>query len=300
VMKKLDMAVQSFELALKYIPRYSPCGIYNNQAWCYEQMKCCHEDTLKYYTLAIESNPSFVRAYYNRSKVYQDMHRYDDALKDLETILTINRTHLYTYLELGDIYWFDKNEKDKALTYYNYAKNVIAPSNVYAYLLIASIHAYEKDYESANQELNVGMERCYQADYLLELQKKKVHYDEQYIAYLESENNDEKTVAKIEEIKSRLERDKYILDNRFYENKYRNKMKQRLKAILYIPLSDLEIAATPLSMKPSDSIFELSPTRVASPMISTPIDFNVYIYYHYHQWNVDTVLFSDIVIRTRR
>merc|ERR1712130_1016388 len=63
VMKKLDMAVQSFELALKYIPRYSPCGIYNNQAWCYEQMKCCHEDTLKYYTLAIESNPSFVRAY---------------------------------------------------------------------------------------------------------------------------------------------------------------------------------------------------------------------------------------------
>jgi tetratricopeptide (TPR) repeat protein len=301
VLKKLDDAIESFNYALKFVPRYSPCGIYNNQAWCYEQKKDHVQDTLRYYTLAIESNPSFVRAYYNRSKVYQEENKFDEAITDLEQILQINRTHLYTYLELGDIYWFDKNNKEKALFYYNYAKNIITPTNVYAYLLIASIYAYDKDFEAANSELNLGMERCYQSDFLQELQKKKVNYDENYIEYLEKEapnKYDAKTLRKIEEIKYRLDRDKYILNNKFYENKYRAKMKLRLKAILYIPLSELEIAATPLTFKPNDSMFELSPTRL-SPM-RTPVDFNYYIYYHYEHWNVGSVLFSDVIIKTRR
>jgi len=287
-------------LALKYGPRYSPCGIYNNQAWCYEQKKSSTSETLKYYSLAIESNPSFVRAYYNRSKVFQELNQFDDAIKDLEKVLQINPTHLYSYLELGDVYWFDKNQRDKALHYYSYAKNIISPTNVYAYLLIASIYAHEKNFELANEELNLGMEKCYQSDFLAELQKKKVHYDKLYLEYLDQDQTkkgDPVHLRTISDIKAREERDTYILNNKFYENKYRTKMKQRLKALLYIPLSDLEIEATPLTRKPTDSIFEMSPTKL-SPM--RPVDFNYYIYYHYEHWNVGSVLFSDVTVITRR
>ncbi len=384
VLKKLDRALVSFDLALKYGPRYSPCGIYNNQAWCYEQKKTDTEKTLKYYTLAIDSNPSFVRAYYNRSKVYQEMGQFDEAITDLEKVLTINRTHLYSYLELGDIYWFDKNLKDKALEYYTYARNVISPTNVYAYLLVASIHAHEKDFELANEELNLGMEKCYQIEFLAELQKKKVYYDRMYLEYLEHQYKQQiliqqqqqqqqqqqhgdlssssspsstlisavmvdhtashgSTIAvtssarmsvdtiasttaaststatmtttttetistidglsrKMSDVRARLERDTYILENKFYENKYRTKMKQRLKALLYIPLSDLEIEATPVTTtrKPTESIFEMSPTRQQLSPMMKPVDFNYYIYYHYEHWNVGSVLFSDVVIVTKR
>lgn len=264
VLKRFDDALVSFDLSLKYGPRYSPCGIYNNQAWCYEQKQNCHEQTLKYYTLAIESNASFVRAYFNRSKVYQELNRYDEAIEDLKKVLKINPTHLYSYLELGDIYWFDKNDRESALEYYSFAKNVLSPSNVYPYLLIASIFAYEKNFEAANDELNLGMEKCNETEFLAELQKKKVQYDKQYLQHLNTELSkkpeDQQIKRKIDEINARLERDKYILNNKYYENKIRAKMKQRLKAILYIPLSNLELEATPQSRRPTDNIFEQSPT----------------------------------------
>ncbi|KAL0488125.1 transmembrane and TPR repeat-containing protein [Acrasis kona] len=202
VRKKLDDAVVSFHKSLECVPRYSPCGVYNNIAWCYEQMTDKKDEALEYYSKAIACNGTFVRALYNRAKLQQDRKEADKAIEDLENIIKINITHLYSYLELGDIYWFDKNDKDNAMRYYTMARNVIDPTNCYAYLLIASIHSFEKKLPSAIAELDYGIRHCHRPEFILELLRKKVTYNEKYMAQLITEIEEEERNSAISQMKS--------------------------------------------------------------------------------------------------
>jgi len=265
VRKKLDDAVASFHKSLECTPRYSPCGVYNNIAWCYEQMTDKKEQAFEYYSKAIACNSTFVRALYNRAKLQQDRKEPDKAIEDLMSIIKINMTHLYSYLELGDIYWFDKNDKESAMHYYMMARNVIDPTNCYAYLLIASIHSYEKKLTAAIQELDFGIRHCHRSDFIIELLKKKVTYNEKYAAQLlaeiEEEERNQKPVSptparkngltiqiakkdspaakrqQLARIEKQIERDNSTIKYSFVDNFYCAKLKTRLKGILFVPFN---------------------------------------------------------------
>ncbi len=98
---------------------------------------------------------------------------------------------MYSYLELGDIFWFDMNDRDSAMKYYEHSKNVIDPTNCYAYLLIASIYSYEKEFQKAIAELDQGIRYCHRTDFLIELLKKKVQYNDKYLKVLQKQVEDE-------------------------------------------------------------------------------------------------------------
>jgi tetratricopeptide (TPR) repeat protein len=313
VQKKLELAVESFHQALACTPRYSPCGVYNNIAWCYEQMTGKRDEAYLYYTKAIECNPTFVRALYNRAKLQQERKQIPEAIKDLEAILKINKTHLYSYLELGDIYWFDMNDRDTAMKYYEISKNVIDPTNCYAYLLIASIYSYEKDYQKAIAELDKGLRYCHRNDFIIELLKKKIQYSEKYIKVLQKQvdEEEEKTASQpqtpapaspnrrgltiqiakkdspqhkrqlIQRLIRMMEKDNEAINFQSVDNFYCAKMKARLKAILFVPFNvpSSPVPYTPPSLlkKPFNlqrDIFDvITPTPFSGSSL-TPNPFN--------------------------
>ena len=63
---------------------------------------------------AIELNPLFVEAYFDRAHVYLLMEDFDKAIDDFNRAIELNPDHAYTYVQRGRTY-FDKGCDDRAI-----------------------------------------------------------------------------------------------------------------------------------------------------------------------------------------
>lgn len=72
------------------------------------------QDAIDLLTLAIEKDPSFFEAYYNRGVMYFCQEKYQKALDDFDTAISLNKSHAGAFASRGTVY--DKlNMTEKSL-----------------------------------------------------------------------------------------------------------------------------------------------------------------------------------------
>ncbi len=72
------------------------------------------QDAIDLLTLAVEKDPSFFEAYYNRGTMYYYQKKYQEALKDFDKAISLNGHHAAPFAGRGTVY--DKlNQPDQAL-----------------------------------------------------------------------------------------------------------------------------------------------------------------------------------------
>src|SRR5215204_1440714 len=71
-----------------------PCGsqqdFHNNRGVEYADTKRDYDEAIREYTKAIELNPQFAEAYYNRGIAYSDKKEYDAAIQDYTKAIELN------------------------------------------------------------------------------------------------------------------------------------------------------------------------------------------------------------------
>jgi len=78
------------------------------------------QDAIQLYTLAIEKDPTYIDAYYNRGVMHYVLREYKDALADLNKVIEARPDYAIAYASRGSVY--DKiNESQKALEDYRKA-----------------------------------------------------------------------------------------------------------------------------------------------------------------------------------
>lgn len=72
------------------------------------------QDAIDLLTLAVEKDPSFFEAYYNRGAMYYCQQKYPKALEDFNKALSLNGQHAAAFASRGTVY--EKlNQPDQAL-----------------------------------------------------------------------------------------------------------------------------------------------------------------------------------------
>lgn len=78
------------------------------------------QDAIQLYTLAIEKDPTYIDAYYNRGVMHFVLREYQKALNDLNKVIEARPDYAMAYASRGSVY--DKiNESQKALEDYRKA-----------------------------------------------------------------------------------------------------------------------------------------------------------------------------------
>jgi tetratricopeptide (TPR) repeat protein len=105
------------------------------------------DEQIRLYTLAIEIDPNFSFAYYNRGSVYNNMGKYNLAIKDLDKAIEINPNYAVGYLGRG-ITNNNLGEYDLAINDCN--KSVqLDPNSVEAYFVIGNAYLGKKEFDIA-------------------------------------------------------------------------------------------------------------------------------------------------------
>ena len=79
-----------------------------------------NEQSIEYYTQAINLRPNFLEAFFNRGGVYINMHKYDHAIEDFDKAIELNPNRADTYYNRGLAY-YSKDEVEHAIADYNKA-----------------------------------------------------------------------------------------------------------------------------------------------------------------------------------
>ncbi len=95
---------------------------FNNRGYTYNVIED-YEKAIKDFEKAILLDENFAYALNNRGFAKIKLGLKEDGLKDLQKSMTLNGTNSYCYLNFG-IYYYDNGEYEKALEYYNKAKEL--------------------------------------------------------------------------------------------------------------------------------------------------------------------------------
>jgi tetratricopeptide (TPR) repeat protein len=76
-----------------------------------------YKDAIHNYTKAIEADPNFADAFYNRGYVYIEMRKYKLAISDLDKAVEINPTYAAAYHVRGIAYFFKKKHPQAIADY---------------------------------------------------------------------------------------------------------------------------------------------------------------------------------------
>jgi len=76
---------------------------YFSKAWLVS-LRGCNQEAVRLYTKAIEIDPNFADAYFNRGLAYADMQNYTQAIKDYTKAIEINPDYAEAYYNRGNTY----------------------------------------------------------------------------------------------------------------------------------------------------------------------------------------------------
>jgi len=89
----------------------------------FEQGGC--EQAIADYTTAIELNPDFAEAYYNRAYTYMTIHNYAAALPDLDRAIQIRPDYVNALMNRGDIYnYYYQIDRKRAIADYDRVEQI--------------------------------------------------------------------------------------------------------------------------------------------------------------------------------
>ncbi len=111
---------------------------------------------IDYYSKAIELNPKYTNAYYNRGLVKTQLDKYDEAIEDYTKVITLDSNNVNGYYKRASSYYSLKKYKEALKDY----DKVIAlePNNAQTYLDRAKAKLFLDDYNGYQADLQKGDE----------------------------------------------------------------------------------------------------------------------------------------------
>jgi len=106
---------------------------------------------IDYYSKAIELNPKYTNAYYNRGLVKTQLDKYDEAIEDYTKVITLDSSNVNGYYKRASSYYRLKKYKEALKDY----DKVIAlvPNNAQAYIDRAKAKLFLDDYNGYQADL---------------------------------------------------------------------------------------------------------------------------------------------------
>jgi len=114
------------------------------------------EKVILYYSRAIEINPKYADAYYNRGKAYRRKGDLDQAISDYSQAILLNQKDAEAYNNRGLAY-ADKGDLDQAISDFNQAI-LLNPKNAEAYYNKACFYSLIRNKEKALSNLNKAIQ----------------------------------------------------------------------------------------------------------------------------------------------
>lgn len=111
-----------------------------------------NEEALKVLDIQIHKHPKDDKLYYDRAKVYMELHRVNDAIADLSRAVALNDRKPEYHMLLGDAYLANGNIEQS----YNSLQRALEldPDNMEAMLKMGEIAYYGRDYDRAMESLS--------------------------------------------------------------------------------------------------------------------------------------------------
>lgn len=126
---------------------------YQGATWAYLGQS---SQAISEFTKAIEIDPEFARAYYNRGRFYYGSGQYSKAISDFNRTIELNPEYADAYFRRGGAYYL-LGEYDQALSDYSKAIE-LNPKNAMAYVNRVSIYRKLGRYDQAVADLNKAIE----------------------------------------------------------------------------------------------------------------------------------------------
>ncbi len=121
-----------------------------------ESQKGNKETAIEYYNKAIELNPEYTKAYYNRGVVYNNITEYKKAISDYNKAIELNPEDATAYNNRG-IAYDDIKDYEKAINDYTKAIE-LNPENATAYNNRGITYRHIKDYKKAISDYTKAIE----------------------------------------------------------------------------------------------------------------------------------------------
>ena len=116
------------------------------------------KEAIGLYTEAIEVDPNYAEAYYQRSALYRELGRWDDELEDLKSALTCDRKHQGALRRRADIYFYSQKYLDAELDYTALIKLDRRPW--YAYVMRGRARVAQGHDDSAFKDFDKAIEEA--------------------------------------------------------------------------------------------------------------------------------------------
>ena len=101
-----DLAIEEFTQAIQLNPNYTEA--YFNRGKCYGKQGS-YESALKDFDKAIQLDPDYTQAYYKRGYCYYEEKNYESALKDFDKAIQLDPDYTQAYYKRGYCYYEEKN-----------------------------------------------------------------------------------------------------------------------------------------------------------------------------------------------
>lgn len=109
-----------------------------------------YKEAIECHNKAINMNPRFEDAYYDRGRAYSKLRQYEQAIKDFTDLLNIDSHYIGSYCERGKAY-IELGKYDEAIADFNKSlKNM--PNNSEVYYYRGNAYRGKKDKESAKKD----------------------------------------------------------------------------------------------------------------------------------------------------
>ncbi|KAF5433807.1 Tetratricopeptide (TPR) repeat containing protein [Candidatus Methanophagaceae archaeon] len=148
-----ETAIEYYTKALELNPEY-PDAYYNRGATYYNLKD--YEKAISDYNKALELNQEYVDAYNNRGLAYGDLKDYGKAISDFNKAIELNPEYADAYNNRGAAY-YDLTEYEVAISDWNKAIE-LNPEDATAYYNRGFAYDYLKDYEKAISDWNKAIE----------------------------------------------------------------------------------------------------------------------------------------------
>ena len=140
----LDEVIKTCNKAIELNPKFAEA--FYNRGLAYS-IKGDLDKVIADYTRAIELNPKYVAAFNNRGVAYKDKGELDKAISDYNKAIELNPKFAEAFYNRG-IAYKDKGELDKAISDYNKAIE-LNPKEAAAMAMLGNVYEMKKDKEKA-------------------------------------------------------------------------------------------------------------------------------------------------------
>lgn len=152
-----DLAIQEYEKALKLDSTSANVYYLSGDAY-YEQNK--YSQTIKAYEKAMLLDPKEkdlnADICFKLGFSYKSLKEYDKAITIFQKSLTLDPKHKNSYINLAEIYYYNKEDYKNAIKNYNKVINIQAIDTIYAYLGIC--YRLLNDYDNAIKSFNKSID----------------------------------------------------------------------------------------------------------------------------------------------